>query len=324
MTYANGKLVVAWYDQREDASGEYSEFIDEVYPIRRTIDVRVAWADPGKKPNFSDSIQVSRYLFALMPDESVQQVQFNAPNYPLFKEGTQPFISDYVDISPSPMFVPDGSGWKFNTEPSDAPIFHVAWTDNRDVKPPVDNVGWDEYNPPNPIPNSGQSPPDREDPCNPDTTGMRNQNIYTARITKGVTIGIPGNAKPLGTLERDPTIPRTFVIYVNNEDEYIKSFRISLSEHPNIFASFLEFDTQTELDMAVAPHSSISRPIFVTSLNPKDSVTVYVDEIDMPGGIPIPNGYTGSVVINPLANNPDPNPGDTLLVTEYPIITING
>ena len=29
-------------------------------------------------------------------------------------------------------------------------------------------------------------------------TGMRNQNIYTARVTEGLFVGSPGNAKPLG------------------------------------------------------------------------------------------------------------------------------
>ena len=78
----------------------------------------------------------------------VEQLQYNPPNLKLFQLGTVPFVGDYIDLTPSPAFVPNGSGgWKYNTAPASSPLFHVVWTDNRDVVPPVDG-DWTKYTPP--------------------------------------------------------------------------------------------------------------------------------------------------------------------------------
>ena len=159
MAYAAGKLIVAWYDQRNDISERFTEYIDDrTGEIRHTIDVRVAQAEPKKNPKFEPSIQISRYLFVLAEDGmSLFQAQFNPTGFPLFKGGTSPFIGDYIDICPSPRFVWDevNRQWQYNTDPADIPVFHVTWTDNRDVRPPIDNdwsTGdvWRVYTPPGP------------------------------------------------------------------------------------------------------------------------------------------------------------------------------
>ena len=187
-----------------------------------TVDVRVAQAFPGDFPVFRPSVQVSKYLWAMWGSPGsyyFSQVQFNPPNYPLFKGGTIPFHGDYIDIAPSPRFVqdPDGS-WRFNDKTTDSQQFHLAWTDNRDVHPPVDN-NWQLYNPPSSAQTLSQSrfyvSTDCSDARN---TGARNQNIYTTCITSVMVAGSPGNNKPLGTLGTNPTtgdlIPRAFVIFV--------------------------------------------------------------------------------------------------------------
>src|SRR5206468_1530650 len=95
------------------------------------------------------SEKVSQYLKGSRPDgRPPEQLQFNPPNLPLFKQGTVPFLGDYIDIAPAPAFVPAARGsWLFNTSPANAPIFHVVWTDNRDVSPPSDG-NWAHYTPP--------------------------------------------------------------------------------------------------------------------------------------------------------------------------------
>ena len=44
----------------------------------------------------------------------LQDLQVNPPNLPMFKNGTVPFIGDYIDVQ-GPMFVRTATGWAFNT-----------------------------------------------------------------------------------------------------------------------------------------------------------------------------------------------------------------
>ena len=55
---------------------------------------------------------------------------------------------------------------------------------------------------------------------------MRNQNIYAARITQGLFVGAPGNAKPLGRIQRG------FVVYAENATYKKKTFRLSIPAQP--------------------------------------------------------------------------------------------
>jgi uncharacterized delta-60 repeat protein len=313
LTFASGKVVLAWYDQRDDVSGMYTEYIDESYPIRRTVDVRVALGSPGLSPAFEPSIQVSRYLYVLVQQTGgygVAQAQFNPPDYPLFKGGTSPFHGDYLDVAGSPAFVLKNGSWEFNTETENTPVFHVTWTDNRDVRPPVDN-NWTNYTPP-----SSDQGAYGEHGCSSavDRMGMRNQNIYTAKISK-FEAGAEENYKTLGqNLGFYPSgdlIPRAFVLYVKNPAEEMKSFRLSVYSLESVDrASFKEFKDISLLDVKVAPYSSVSRPLFVSSTSPQGSVTVLVQEIDHPGGSVVPGGLTTYVYINSDPTNPEIPGGD--------------
>lgn len=287
LTYAGGKLMLAWYDQREDISGRFTEYIDDISgQTRHTIDVRAAYAKPDKKPDFEDSIQVSRYLFVYDEDSDTYfQAQFNPPNYPLFQGGMWPFHGDYLDVAPSPMFVQDEHGnWDFNTEEAGSSVFHVAWTDNRDVSPPPDGV-WINYSPPGADCIGGASP------------GMRNQNIYTSRISYGIEVGSPGNAKPINGF-----IKRAFAITVKNTTDELKSFRLVVANQ--LQASFLEFNELFELDVSIAPFSSISRPVFVNTTVGEEPIRIDVFEIDEPGGSEISGGLNSFIVLNPDNTNP--------------------
>jgi hypothetical protein len=314
LTFAAGKLTMVWYDQRNDISQRFDKYIDDQSEkTRHTLDVRVAQAYPGLNPYFEPSKQVSRYLFTLAdPDVngkySVNQIQFNCVNYPLFQIGTWPFIGDYIDITPAPMFVLDESGhWRYNTQPSDSTVFHAVWTDNRDVRPPLDR-NWQAYSPPR----SYQSDPDfyTDRFCSDWTkTGMRNQNIYASCISRGIVTRSPGNTKPLGTLGETPegeNIPRAFVVIVKNTTDEIKSFRLTIANQPlNGSASFLEFEFLDWLDVEIVPRSSITRTVFVYSSDSKASVKVNIIEIDVPYGEIIPGGLESFVVLNPDIQNPD-------------------
>jgi hypothetical protein len=113
MSFAAGKLVVVYYDLREDVSRVFGPFISEndaVNTVRRrhTIDIRAAYALKGDLPVFCPSQQVSSYLQGnLRGSTEVGPLQVNAPALPLFKLGTVRH-SGHIDIGPRPFTQPRG------------------------------------------------------------------------------------------------------------------------------------------------------------------------------------------------------------------------
>jgi hypothetical protein len=337
LKFAAGKLMVLYYDLRLDhtvgifrpvipapspaglfftetrqARGElpgapatvFTPFLtDGGLTLRRhTIDVRVAQADPATSPTFT-SARVSRYVYGSRPGSStIEQLQMNPPNLPMFRQGTVPFLGDYIDIAGPPTFVAQAGGtWAWNTAPARDAVFHAAWTDNRDVRPPADG-NWANYTP---VGSTGGTslydPTQQKPPCLAGQAGMRNQNIYTAKITQGLVVTTPSNAKQLTT-----AFPRLFATIVQNLTEVTRSYRLTIANQPvGGSASFLRDAGLTTVDVSLAPRSSASRPVFITSTDPKARVTVNVDEIAAPGGALVADGLSGSVVYNPDVSNPD-------------------
>src|ERR1700730_4447222 len=121
------------------------------------------------------------------------------------------------------------------------PVFHLAWTDNRDVRPPLDG-NWANYTPVKSAALGIMSkidPTKAVPPCVVGQTGMRNQNIYTARITDGLFAGSPANSKQLGKIQR------AFVVFAQNATSVAKTFRLSIAQQPaGGDASFSQFALQ--------------------------------------------------------------------------------
>lgn len=320
LTFAGGKLMLVYYDVRETAAQLFSRFIndaDSTNGKRHTIDIRSALGTPGASPSFAPSVRVSDYLTGFRSGTSaLEQLQINPPNLPMFKLGTVPFIGDYIDVTAAPAFVPLANGrWAFNTAATaELPVFHAAWTDNRDVRPPTDG-NWTNYTPPT---IDGQAPGTSIfDPsqmvavCQAGNAGSRNQNVYTARIGGGLLVGAPGNTKPLST-----TIQRAFVVFAHNQTAVTKTFRMTvLSQPPGGRASFDQFPRppytpsspapKLFVDVRVPARSTASRSLYITSSNPKASVAVDVSEVTGVGGGEVPGGLEGRVVLNPDTTNPD-------------------
>lgn len=350
MVFGGGKLMVIFYDLRLDttvgnytstggsqyvearvAAGDlattpphpekvFTNFLLDAAPAslnlggllrRHTLDVFSAQADPADVPSFTAS-RVSQYIFGSRAGAKlIEQLQVNPPNLPLFKQGSVPFMGDYLDVAAAPTFLPgDAPGtWKFNTDPAGAIAFHAVWTDNRDVRPPA-NGDWTDYTPPISASSSGQSIFDSTQPqraCRTGQAGMRNQNIYTARITQGLLVESPSNAKTLGTLQR------AFPLTVTNSTVGARAYRLTILSQPKGGkASFLQVpvaglpDPLTALDVNVAPGSSISRMVFARSTDAMASLRVNVDEIAAVGATRLLNGgLQGSLVLNPDSLNPD-------------------
>ncbi|MDO8835488.1 MAG: hypothetical protein Q7V01_07820, partial [Vicinamibacterales bacterium] len=324
LTFGGGKLVLVYYDLRDDISRTYAPWIDDKSAfaataplggrLRRTMDLRASYGTPGAAPAFDPSIRVSDYLFSFAEGGQTRQLQYNAPNLPMFAQGTSPFMGDYVDVTVAPVFVPTAAGgWTYNLN-GPKPVFHAVWTDNRDVRAPLhdadgDGNPWNDYRAPTALTQRTQS---RFDPsqllpaCDPNdglNTGSRNQNIYTARLTTGLVAGSPGNSKPLSS-----TLQRAFVVFAQNTTNVTKAFRLSiLNQPPGGRASFDQFNPgTTTIDVTTPYRTTASRTVYVTSSDPAAMVQVSVVEIPSAGAAGVTQGGLSDIVIlNPDIANPD-------------------
>ena len=341
LSFAGGRLMLLYYDTRldhtlglfppnspflPDANGSfyredralrgelltnpsqvYTPYVDDagLTLYRHTIDVRVAEAVPSSSPAFTTA-RVSQYRFGTRGDESgtiqyLQQLQINPPNLPLFVQGQDPFLGDYIDIAGQVFLPPAASGgsWTYNVAASASPVFYATWTTNQDVRPPLDG-DWTHYTPVSGGGTSVYDPTQTTPTCTSGQEGMRNQNIYSAPITQGLQVSSPQNAKPLST-----TLTRAFVVLVRNATTLQKYFQMTIANQPvGGKASFLlhpkpsDPDPLTTLNVTIPVRSGIARSVFATSTNPVARITVNVAEVDSLGN-PVPGGLAAFVILNP-------------------------
>jgi hypothetical protein len=295
---------------------------------RHTIDLVTAQADTSAASLVFTAARVSRYNFGLRNDSGdvpgyLRQLQVDPPNLPLFEQGQVPFLGDYIDIA-GLAFVPTdttGKNWRFSNLPSDTPVVYATWTSNQDVRPPADG-NWQNYTPVGGGGPSIYSPGTNTPVCSTGQEGMRNQNIYSSRITQGLLVSVPQNAKPLST-----TLQRSFIVLIQNFTNFNKTFRLAISNQPpGGRASFIAVPNvpipnplpaltpaDTTFDVAIAAHTGASRPVFVLSNNPTASITINVTEISGIGGTPVSGGLSSFAVLNPDPTapaliNPNGNP----------------
>jgi len=304
LTYAAEKLTLLWYDHRWDVIQIFLPFIEDIYQnVRHTIDVRVAQAEISSYPVFSPSIQVSKYPFLLYNDDELNifmayQLFYNRPNLPLFSLGTRPFMGDYIGIAPSPKFLsPEDPNnptdyWIYNTNSSVPTIYHAVWTDNRDVVHPdetpllpgdtPDYGEWDGYN----TPGVGCA--------NGKRTGIRNQNIYTSRISEGILAGSPGNTKPLNIL-------RSFAVFVQNMTGVERTFDLEIIKPSELEAYFWQEGgdpTGILKDVFVPPYSYVSKTILVEAYS-SEYASIIINISDAESG-----ELVDYVTLNPDSTNP--------------------
>ena len=156
-------------------------------------------------------------------------------------------------------------------------MFHAAWTDNRDVRPPLDG-NWAELHAADRSP--GGSPTSLFDPtktvpvCQAGNAGSRNQNVYTARIAGGLLVGAPGNTKPLS-----PTLQRGFVGVRAEPDDRDQDLPDdgagAAGGRPRVVRPVPAAAVRrvlcaplTFVDVRVPPRSTAARTVYVTSTDP--------------------------------------------------------
>ena len=234
--------------------------------------------------------------------DAVQQLQFNPPNLPIFRQGTVPFVGDYIDLTATPSMIVDADGrWTFNLAATDSGAGHAVWTDNRDVRV-AQGGSLAAFTPPNSKARGTTSIFDPTQPlpaCVPDQTGTRNQNIYTARFDRGLFTGALGNSKPL-----DTTLERAFALFTENATRDTHTYRLTIAAQPvGGHASFQQVAAGgailTQLDLSIPAHSTAARSVYVTSSDAKARIDIDVSEIEAVGAAgPIAGGLHGSIVLN--------------------------
>jgi hypothetical protein len=352
LAFSAGQLTLVYYDLREDHTigsftlkpdlSGYTEartFEDELsgnpsnpevfnsyaddstlVTRRHTLDVMGTQAAPQSAgiltvPTFNN-FRVSRYYYGINPNDStgqVEQLQVNPPNLPMFVQGTNAFIGDYIDIAGAPPFILQNGTWNFNTSPTNPQFLFAAWTDNRNVVPPPDN-NWTKYTPvysasnPQGSTNISKFDPTQTVPtCNNAYAGTRNQDVYSARIDPGLVLSSPGNSKTLGYVPNTQTlILRAFPLFVRNNTTTPRTYLLTITNQPALsngspdplgFASFQQSGgVVATLSADVPANSSVARSVFIQSANP--TASVIVTAIDT---------TPGSLLNSTITFNPDPN-----------------
>jgi uncharacterized protein YjbI with pentapeptide repeats len=288
---------------------------------RHTLDVRASMADAlclsaGTCALTSYSVvgggsrRVSRYIEGFVSSTAGrQQLQYNRPNLPLFSRGRFPFIGDYIDIAgQSFVALPNGQfAWNTGLAANrPAPVFHVAWADNRNVGSPRD-LNWERFTPAVLGPNMVQ--------CVPGQAGVRNQDVYTAQLKPGLVVSAPHNSKRVVGLQR------SFVVVTQNTTGQERDYTLTLTPPAGVIASFSQFlgfdgasSSVLDIQVRIPRGSGVARTVYVALQNPSTDpnssadivVPVLVAEVTLgSGGVPTPTGVRDTVYLNPDFENPD-------------------
>src|SRR5262245_37755223 len=145
---------------------------------------------------------------------------------------------------------------------------------------------WANYTPTGQVHQSVLDPTQQTPLCVNGQEGMRDQNIYSSRITEGLIVGSPQDVKPLS-----PTLQRSFVVTLQNLTNQQRTFRMTLTQPSGGQASFLQASSLTTLDVTIAARSGAARPVFAKSSTVAGSFTVNVAEVR--------GSLSGFIVMNP-------------------------
>ena len=135
-------------------------------------------------------------------------------------------------------------------------------------------------------------------------TKTRNANVYTARMTPGISLLVPVNAKPVET--SGPTSQRSFPFTILNGTSLPKSVRVDIANQPagGGQASFAQFSSAstplTSITVELPARSSAARTLYVSSTTTRFTPVRLVATA---------GSLNSSVVINGDPTNPLPSGG---------------
>lgn len=297
--------------------------VDEVIQFRRTADMytkKFALSGGALVDDGSEAVLASRYRLGLFNGELIER-ESNPFHVKAYKTNTVPFMSDYssitsvkhrlvfdADAPETPTFWEDNSSPNA-LNPTDEPLFWLAWTDARNVRGQLYTAAIDGQVPYTRTPAGNVAAANKSvltdnvpvslaensavaeavEDSNPGAmtcvptpvvpagqmfTSLNNRtkdvDIYGALIEKDVSAWSLNPTKTLGSIQR------AFVIVAENEDVVGRTFRFEIANQPAGFpatarASWdqLPFDP-TAADFAVTPPDIVD----LESVGPKSSASV--------------------------------------------------
>jgi Tol biopolymer transport system component len=303
LTFAGGRLMLLYYDLREDHTagryepigdtGQYAEYRDPVGDLegdlaspkvfnryvadasppnygptvdlerRHTIDVRVARATPSAAPVFDPSVRVSQYHFGSQPGSTLIEQLYYNP--PNLPMFRTGTVPFMGDFIDiaAQTIVPTGSG---------------GWTFNTASTPPpvfhavwTDNRhviqpkdgDWTHYTPPRSAANTGTSRFDPSQPV-PDCEEGQAGSRNQDVFSARISDGLVTGA-PASAKQVGPN-QRAFAVSVQNATGLQKTFRLEIAAPlpSGVQASFLQFDAgRNWVDVTIPAQSTIARTVFV-------------------------------------------------------------
>ena len=228
--------------------------------------------------------RLSQYRFGgATGSKTLQQLDFNPPNLPLFRLGTTPFLGDYLDVAPETPFVRE---WihlevtirRLRRIPSSTASGRTTVTSGR--RPMVTGPPIRRPIPRSRVLTTSAFDPDEPSPraC-PGQAGMRNQNIYTGAHHEEAWSSARSGIR-VGSI-----LPRSFPVFAQNDGLVGPlAIRLRIVNQPvGGSASFKQFEQLTSLDVEVPPRSTVARTVFARSTAPHAQINVAVTEIQAPG-----------------------------------------
>ncbi|HEX2343716.1 MAG TPA: putative Ig domain-containing protein [Vicinamibacterales bacterium] len=292
---------------------------------------------------FNAPVNITRFSRSALPPHGVltepsaglnivDNVEYTAENRAVtnFGGGFSSFLGDYIGLVPRVPMVRVAPGvyrptTTFGISQSllPSPEAQVIWADGRDTILPqigaptntqspytIDQLPWHHYQPPS----KGL------EPCV--NAGARDQNVYTALATSGIRAGAP-------VISRNPNIPRTYPVYIENYRSVPTAFQVSIIPPGQGSAAF-SLTATGELDVndrvgqiRIGPHSTVTGTVYVAA-GFTNIVPVEVQEIvslDNPVPVPPPNGLVTVVTLNTEGGT---DPGAANDETHTPVVEFVG
>ena len=313
LTFAGGKLALAYYDLRDDASGGFDDLVfeygqaayDACYASQGTFGFAAVYACILTHPDGLTRRHTLDMRASLADTTCLAAGTCDFTSYSVVGEGSRK-VSRYIEGRASASL--DGARVQLQYNRPNLPLFSKgrfpfigdyidiageqfvataaggwAWntglTANRPA--PVFHASWaDNRNVGTPRnSNWEQYTPPVAGPnsvvCVPGQVGVRNQDIYTAQLRPGLVVTAPANSKRLTGLQR------SFVVVARNATTTEREYMMEATPAAGVIASFDQFSGFGSLSGGV-PTLPVTRVIVRIPGNSTASRTLFVSLVNPP------------------------------------------
>lgn len=292
MAFAGGKLALAYYDLRDDASGGFDDLVIEYG--QQAFDECMAFPGPNGPLGFAAVLACIVTSPQGLTRRHTLDMRASMADTLCLAGGTCDFtsysvvgggsrkVSRYIEGRGSndgprvqlqynrpnlPIFSKgrfpfigdyiDITGQSFMPTPEGGWAWNTGQTANRPA--PVFHVSWaDNRNVGSPRDKNWErfTPPvlgPGQVVCAPGQTGIRNQDIYTAELRPGLVVSAPFNSKRIAGLQR------SFAVVVQNTTDLEREYALQATPPSGVIASFDQFSGFGALDSGGSPTQTLTR-----------------------------------------------------------------